>query len=82
MLVTNINNFKLCFTAHAYFNPELMMVPYGLRISQQYYVDFHWNASAPAYRVLSTCVMWSVKAVCQEMPETNSGENIIFLKTL
>ena len=29
------------FTAHAYFKPELLMVPYALRILQQYYSEFH-----------------------------------------
>ena len=69
------------FTAHAYFKPELLMVPYALYILQQYYVAFHRNdASATAYRIQSTCVMSSFKAVCQEMPKKNSGEHNICVK--
>ena len=29
------------FTAHAYFKPELLMVPYALCILQKYYIEFH-----------------------------------------
>ena len=28
-------------TAHAFFKPELLMVPYAFRILQQYYIEFH-----------------------------------------
>ena len=33
--------FKFVFTAHAYFKPELLMVPYAFRILEQYYSEFH-----------------------------------------
>ena len=29
------------FTVHAYFKPELLMVPYALCILQKYYIEFH-----------------------------------------
>ena len=29
------------FTAHAYFKPELLMIPYAFRTLQQYYIEFH-----------------------------------------
>ena len=31
----------ICFTAHVYFKPVLLMVPYAFRILQQYYIEFH-----------------------------------------
>ena len=33
--------FNCFFTGHAYFNPELLIVPYALRILQHYYIEFH-----------------------------------------
>ena len=32
--------FIIFFTAHAYFKPELLMVPYAFRILQ-HYIEFH-----------------------------------------
>ena len=42
LLFTKKKHFLIIFvTAHAYFKPELLMVPYALRILQQYYSAFH-----------------------------------------
>ena len=61
---------------------------YAVSILQQYYVEFHWNASATAYRILSTCVMWSFKCL-RIIPENKkfvwknySGENGIQRKAI
>ena len=49
--------FIIIFTAHAYFKPELLMVPYAFRIMQQYYIEFHKNAFVTLYRILSALLV-------------------------
>ena len=56
------------------------MIPYAFRILQQYYIEFQSKDSVTHFRILSTCVMLSFKAVCQEMAEKNSAENKICVK--
>ena len=38
VIFSGVNYF---FTAHAYFKPKLLMIPYAFRILQQYYIKFH-----------------------------------------
>ena len=69
------------------------MVPYALCILQQYYVEFHWNASATAYRILSIVLCevsrLYVKKCPRKIPENikcvwknYSGENGIQRKVI